>query len=131
MFFKKKRKGDALKDLNVKVDEVYVATSIFRASVNEGKGFCDKKVKIFYLVTKVQYGYKDLFSGRDLVLDEEEEFLDIPFIQKVEPLRNYLVDDTQSEISYTALFDLIATINVMDKLGNFEQTKKGRRKQCK
>ena len=128
MFFKKKRKGDEPKKLFVKVDDVYIATSNLKANCNDGKGFYEKKVTLFYLAVKVSYGYKELFTGRDLCLDEDEEFLDIPFIQKVEPLREYLGDYEQEEISYTALFDIIATINAMVKLGSLENTKKGRKK---
>ena len=128
MFFKKKRKGDEPKKLFVKVDDVYIATSNLKANCNDGKGFYEKKVTLFYLAVKVSYGYKELFTGRDLCLDEDEEFLDIPFIQKVEPLREYLGDYEQEEISYSALFDIIATINAMVKLGSLENTKKGRKK---
>ena len=128
MFFKKKRKGDEPKKLFVKVDDVYIATSNLKANCNDGKGFYEKKVTLFYLAFKVSYGYKELFTGRDLCLDEDEEFLDIPFIQKVEPLRDCLGDYEQEEISYTALFDIIATINAMVKLGSLENTKKGRKR---
>ncbi len=128
MFFKKKRKGDEPKKLFVRVDDVYIATSNLKANCNDGKGFYEKKVTLFYLALKVSYGYKELFTGRDLCLDEDEEFLDIPFIQKVEPLRDYLGDYEQEEISYTALFDIIATINAMVKLGSLENTKKGRKR---
>ncbi|MBR6640946.1 MAG: hypothetical protein IKL08_01945 [Clostridia bacterium] len=128
MFFKKKRKGDEPKKLFVRVDDVYIATSNLKANCNDGKGFYEKKVTLFYLAFKVSYGYKELFTGRDLCLDEDEEFLDIPFIQKVEPLRDYLGDYEQEEISYTALFDIIATINAMVKLGSLENTKKGRKR---
>ena len=69
-----------------------------------------------------------MFTGRELCLDEDEEFLDIPFIQKVEPLRDYLGDYEQEEICYTALFDIITTINAMVKLGSLENTKKGRKR---
>ncbi len=128
MFFKKKRKGDEQKKLYVKVDDVIIATSNLKASCNDGKGFYDKKVTLFYLVTKGPYGYKELFTGRDLIIDEDEEFLDISFIQKVEPLRDYLGDYEQEEISYTALFDIIVTINAMVKLGGLDNTKKGIKK---
>ena len=131
MFFKKKRKGDELRKLTIKVDDVYIVTSNLKASCNEGKGFYEKRVTLFYLATKVSYGYKELFSGRDLLLDEDEEFLDIPFIQKVEPLREYLGDYDKEEITYTALFDIIANVKAMAKLGGLEKTKKGRKKQCK
>lgn len=131
MFFKKKRKGEEPKKLTVKVDDVYIATSNLKASCDDGKGFYDKKVTLFYLVLKSSYGYKELFTGRELVLDEDEEFLDIPFIQRVESLREYLGDYDGEEITYTALFDIIANINAMVKLGSLENTKKGRKKQCK
>ena len=131
MFFKKKRKGEESKKLTVKVDDVYIATSNLKASCDDGKGFYDKKVTLFYLVVKSSYGYKELFTGRELVLDEDEEFLDIPFIQRVEPLREYLGNYDGEEITYTALFDIIANINAMDKLGALEKTKKGRKQQCK
>ena len=131
MFFKKKRKGEESKKLTVKVDDVYIATSNLKASCDDGKGFYDKKVTLFYLVVKSSYGYKELFTGRELVLDEDEEFLDIPFIQRVESLREYLGDYDGEEITYTALFDIIANINAMVKLGALEKTKKGRKKQCK
>ena len=127
MFFKKKRKGEESKKLTVKVDDVYIATSNLKASCDDGKGFYDKKVTLFYLVLKSSYGYKELFTGRELVLDEDEEFLDIPFIQRVESLREYLGDYDGEEITYTALFDIIANINAMVKLGALEKTKKGRK----
>ena len=127
MFFKKKRKGDEPKKLTVKVDDVHIVTSNLKASCNEGKGFYDKRVTLFYLATKVSYGYKELFTGRDLSLDEDEEFLDIPFIQKVEPLREYLGDYDNEEITYTALFDIIANINAMVKLGCLDDIKKSRK----
>ena len=38
MFFKKKRKGDELKELTVKVDEVYVAMSKLNALENVKNG---------------------------------------------------------------------------------------------
>ncbi len=128
MFFKKKRKGDELKRLTIKVDEVYIATCNLEANCNDGKGFYEKKVTLFYLAKKNLYGYEELFTGRNLCLDEEEEFSDIPFIQKVEPLREYLGDYVHEEITYTALFDIITTINAMVKLGSLENTKKGKKK---
>ena len=123
MFFKKK--GERVNKLLVKVNEVYVATCTFKASINEGKGFYENKVTLFYLVTKSQYGFKELFTGRELYMDEDEELWGVSCIQKVEPLGEYLGDKKQ-EITYSALFDIIATINAMEKL---ENSKKGRKKQ--
>ena len=57
MFFKKKRKGDETKKLTVKVDDVYIVTSNLKVSCNDGKGFYDKKVTLFYLAVNGPYGY--------------------------------------------------------------------------
>ena len=51
---------------------------------------------------------------------------DTPYIEKIEPLTEYLRDKSEKQINIQLLFDFITNMNVLNSLGAFEDNPEGK-----
>ena len=124
-FFKRKRKATI--DANVNVADVYVVTARIVSSYNNGHG-CSPMCVTMYFLAKCEKGeYYELFSGTKLEREKQPEggclfrSFDTPYVKKVEPLTEFLVNPKKKTISIQSLFSFITNTNVMGRLGAFSK----------
>jgi len=110
----------------VKVDQVYVVTTTITLCNDEDPTTELKSVTWFFLARIENNKYYELFAGKRLQTEEEAydvdsiEF-DMPYIVKADPLKDYLVDETEKEMDIQSLFDFITNLNVLNSVGEFNE----------
>ena len=85
-------------------------------------------MKWYFLVREVDGKYHEIFSNKQI---EEEtdtncdgfvsQNFDTPYIEKLEPLTEYLRNSNIKVIKLQLLFDFILNMNVREKLGAFDE----------
>ena len=122
-----KRKLTETATLNV--EEVNIATTIIVSSYNDGSGVGPRCVKWYFLVREVNGKYYEIFSNKQIEKEEDthhNEFtsqsFDTPYIQKLEPLTQYLRNPKKKVIELQLLFDFILDINVQEQLRTSEES---------
>ena len=112
--FKKKQKGTI--NSKVKVDDIYVISSLIISSYDDGTDDGPYTVTMYFLAKCINNEYYELFSGTKLEKesqnDSSPQSLDTPYVLKAEPLKNYLTDENTNKIDIQSLFDFITRFNV-------------------
>lgn len=120
-FFRKKRKG--IINAKVKVADVYVVTSTIISNYTYETDVGPMYVKMYFLAKCEDGEYYELFSGKKLKKYKNPEngsslrSFDTPYVEKAEPLSQYLTNYKKVRIDVQSLFDFITQMNVLDKLG--------------
>ena len=109
--FKKKQKGTI--NSKVKVDDIYVISSLIISSYDDGTDDGPYTVTMYFLAKCINNEYYELFSGKKLEKESQNDSstksLDTPYVLKAEPLKNYL---NTNKIDIQSLFDFITLFNV-------------------
>ncbi|MCI8411792.1 MAG: hypothetical protein HFJ40_05105 [Clostridia bacterium] len=112
--FKKDEKATT-RNVKFKCSDVYVLTTTIVPDSDEKVG----TITYYFLATKREEEYYELFS--DMKLEKEPDTysdkdttkqLDKPYIKKVEPLKEYMMDKKAKRIKRSLLFEFIISINV-------------------
>ena len=121
--FKKNKKERKVKENETRVvrcDDVYVLTTEVVYAYNDGSG-SGPHVTLYYLGTKKEDQYYELFSGRKLKKEEDSKSeccvckaFNKQYITKVEPLKEYLNNKERETIGLELLFDFITDMNVTE-----------------
>jgi len=126
-FWKKKQRSEMKKEVVLKVDEIFLATTYIISSYNDGTGCGPKEVKWYLLVTEQNGEYYEIFSDKKIQkeLDTHKDGIvcanfDTPYIIQTAPLREYLQDENQKDIKLQLLFDFITLMNVQATLKSSE-----------
>ena len=122
-----KRKSTKTATLNV--EEINIATTIIISSYNDGSGAGPRCVKWYFLVREVNGKYYEIFSNKQIEKEEDTHHngftsrsFDTPYIQKLEPLTQYLRNPKKKVIELQLLFDFILDINVKEQLCTSEES---------
>lgn len=122
-----KRKVTTNFDENVNVEDVYVAKATITSSYNDLTGCGPKCVTWYFLIKIVNNDYHEIFSNRKLEKKEDTHKDDVvfakfdtPYVEKIKPLREYLIHKSEKKMSIQLLFDFIINMNVLNSLGAFE-----------
>lgn len=122
-----KRKASTNLSTLVNVEDVYVATTTITSSHNDGTGWGPRCVTWYFLVKLENNEYHELFAGKKIEKEEDTHKddmvvanFDTPYIEKIEPLTEYLRDKSKKKINIQLLFDFITNMNVLNSLGAFE-----------
>ena len=122
-----KRKSTETATLNV--EEVNIATTFIISSYNDGSGAGPRCVKWYFLVREVNGKYHEIFSNKQIEKEEDthhngftSQSFDTPYIQKLEPLTQYLRNPKKKVIELQLLFDFILNMNVQEQLGTSEES---------
>lgn len=125
IFSKRKSTGTG----TLKIEEVKVATTIIISSYNDGSGLGPRRVKWYFLVREVNGKYHEIFSDKQIEKEEDthhngftSQSFDTPYIQKLEPLTQYLRNPKTKVIELQLLFDFILDMNVQEQLGTSEES---------
>ena len=120
--FKKNKKERKVKENEiVRCDDVYVLTTEVVSNYNDGSDSGPQFVTLYYLGTKKEDQYYELFSGRKLRKEEDSKSeccvckaFNKQYITKVEPLKEYLNNKERETIGLELLFDFITDMNVTE-----------------
>lgn len=122
-----KRKASTGSSALVNVEDVYVATTLIVSSHSDGAGYGPMCITWYFLVKLEDNEYHELFAGKKMEKEEDAhkddmvcKNFDTPYIQKVEPLTEYLRDPSQKQINIQLLFDFITDMNVSHSLKSFK-----------
>lgn len=114
-----KKKEETNQSKLVNVEDVYLATTTIVSSYNDGFGFGPRCVTCYLLVRLENNEYYELFAGKKIQKEEDthedgigSHYFDVPYIEKVKPLKDYLRDKTKLEIDIQELFDFVIKKNV-------------------
>lgn len=114
-----------------RTEDVRVATTIITSSYSDGSGNEPRCITWYFLVHKVRGEYYEIFSNRKIQKESDthhdgitSQIFDIPYIEKIEALSNYLVDPTINIIDSKLLFDFILDMNIQSILECFYSGKK-------
>lgn len=120
---------------SVNIENVYVAEADIISSYKDGTCNSPKLCTSFFLVTrkkdKIQSAFDkfyELFSGKQLKSEIEDnaarifiKAFDTPYVVKVTPLKEYLVNPHQKKMNIELLFDFITKMNADNSLGAFNE----------
>jgi len=122
-----KRKASTNPSTLVNVEDVYVATTTITSSHNDGTDCGPRCVTWYFLVKLENNEYHELFAGKKIEKEEDTHkddmvvaSFDTPYIEKIEPLTEYLRDKSEKKMNIQLLFDFITNMNVLNSLGAFE-----------
>lgn len=122
-FFNKRKEAGKGK---LKVEEIKVATTIIFSNYNDGTGACPRYVKWYLLVREINGKYHEIFSDKQIEMETStyhDGFTSLdfntPYIRKLEPLAEYLINPNEKVISLQVLFDFMLDMNVSERLGAF------------
>ncbi len=128
MSFFRKRKEKETEELKskpevVSVKEVKVATAVITSSYNDCSGAGPICVKWYFLVREKDGRYYEIFSNR-LIKEKKDTYgdgfistvFDVPYIENVEPLTEYLKNPNEEYVKTHLLFDFILDMNVQKQL---------------
>lgn len=117
-FFKGKSNNRSTK-LEFNCADVYVLTTTIISSYNDGMGCGPRCVTWYFLSTRCQNEYYELFSGKKLKKESDchsdgytLKTFNEPYIEKIEPLKDYLRDKNKKTMDSQLLFDFITQMNV-------------------
>lgn len=109
------------------VEEVYVATTMITSSYIDDTWPSPRCTTWYFLVKLENNEYHELFSGKRIEKEEDTHkddivsgYFDTPYIEKVEPLKEYLKDKSIKLMNIQLLFDFITNMNVLNSLGAFK-----------
>lgn len=128
-FFSKKkgRRAEKIRNEEVKVEDVKIATTNITSSYDDGSGLGPRCVKWYFLVHEIDGKYYEIFSNKRIKekVDTHNDGVtyqtfDTPYIEKVEPLREYLKNPNKKVIDVQLLFDFVLDMNVQEQLRNKE-----------
>ena len=131
-FFKRRKvKNEESKVLStIRTEEVKVATAVVTSNYDDGSGLGPRCVEWYFLVHEVDGKYHEIFSGKQIEREEDThcgEFsiknFNTPYIQKLEPLTEYLKNPEKKVIELELLFDFILDMNVQKQLAPFDKNK--------
>lgn len=112
----------------IKVEEIKVATISIISSHDNGSGAGPLCVKGYFLVHEVKGKYYEIFSNKQIEKASDthnDRFMylnfDTPYIEKLEPLTDYLRNPKKKVIDLVLLFDFILEMNVFERLGVFDE----------
>ena len=121
-----KRKESTNPSTLVNVEDVYVAKTTITSSHNDGTGCGPICVTWYFLVKLENNEYHELFAGKKIEKEEDTHKddmvvanFDTPYIEKIEPLTEYLRDKSEKKMNIQLLFDFITNMNVLNSLGAF------------
>ena len=127
MAFFNKRKGTSTGI--VKVEDVKVATITIISSYDDGSGVIPRCVKCYFLVREENGKYHEIFSDKQFEKESDthhdgdaSQNFDIPYIQKLEPLAEYLRNPNEKVIELQLLFNFILDMNVQEILKSFDES---------
>lgn len=127
--FKRKQKKKAInapeteksKVREIRCDEVYVLTTEIISDYYDENDYGPQMITFYYLGTKKDNSYYELFSGEKLIEEKDTHFCDlvskkfnVPYVTKVEELRKYLNDKKMKTIKLELLFGFITDMNVTE-----------------
>lgn len=123
-----KRKTSTNPNTLVNVEDVYVATTTITSSYNDGTGWGPRCVNWYFLVKLENNEYYEFFAGKKMEKKKDTykddmviiANFDIPYIEKIEPLIDYMKDKSKKKMNIQLLFDFITNMNVLNSLGAFE-----------
>lgn len=126
-FFNGRKKTN---NTTLKVKDVKVATTIITSSYNDRSGAGPKCVKWYFLVYEEKGKYYEIFSHKQIEKESDthhdgvgSQYFDTPYIEKLEPLTEYLEDKNKKVIELQLLFDFILNMNLYERLGAFDGCK--------
>lgn len=128
-FFSKKkgRRAEKIRNEEVKVEDVKIATTNITSSYDDGSGLGPRCVKWYFLVHEIDGKYYEIFSNKYIKEEVDThndgvtyQTFDTPYIEKVEPLREYLKNPNKKVIDVQLLFDFVLDMNVQEQLRNKE-----------
>lgn len=128
-FFSKKkgRRAEKIRNEEVKVEDVKIATTNITSSYDDGSGLGPRCVKWYFLVHEIDGKYYEIFSNKRIKEEVDTrndgvtyQTFDTPYIEKVEPLREYLKNPYKKVIDVQLLFDFVLDMNVQEQLRNKE-----------
>lgn len=125
-FFSKKkgRRAEKIRNEEVKVEDVKIATTNITSSYDDGSGLGLRCVKWYFLVHEIDGKYYEIFSNKRIKEEVDTQVtyqtFDTPYIEKVEPLREYLKNPNKKVIDVQLLFDFVLDMNVQEQLRNKE-----------
>ena len=128
-FFSKKkgRRAEKIRNEEVKVEDVKIATTNITSSYDDGSGLGPRCVKWYFLVHEIDGKYYEIFSNKRIKEEVDThndgvtyQTFDTPYIEKVEPLREYLKNPNKKVIDVQLLFDFVLDMNVQEQLRNKE-----------
>ena len=133
-FFKKKGRraeqirNEEVKAEEVKVEDVKIATTNITSNYDDGSGVGPRCVKWYFLVHEIDGKYYEIFSNKQIEKETDthkDGFIirnfNTPYIEKLDPLKNYLIDLNQKTIDLKLLFDFILDMNVQESIKNTEK----------
>lgn len=128
MFFSRKKRQD-INCTEVDVADVSVVTAVIISSYRDEKFGSPMCVKMFFLATYKDGEYHELFSGKKLEKNASENgvvsgIFDTPYVEKIEPLTQYMTESEKKRINIQLLFDFITNMNVLNNLGAFSEEEK-------
>ena len=119
-------KVEEVKVEDVKVEDVKIATTNITSSYDDGSGLGPRCVKWYFLVHEIDGKYYEIFSNKRIKEEVDTndgvryQTFNTPYIEKVEPLREYLKNPNKMVIDVQLLFDFVLIMNVQEQLRNKE-----------
>ena len=127
MAFFKRRKVNSTGTFNV--EELKVATTIIISSCGYGSGLGPRCVKWYFLVREVNGKYHEIFSDKQIEKESDthhdgfvSQSFNTPYIERLEPLTDYLKNPKKKVIELELLFDFILNMNVQGVLETFGES---------
>ena len=124
-FFKRKKSNNRSAKLKFNCADVYLLTTTIISSYDDGMGYGPRCVTLYFLSTRCQNEYYELFSGKKLKKESDchsdgfvSKTFDEPYIEKIEPLKDYLRDKNKKTMDSQLLFDFITQMNVEASISN-------------
>lgn len=109
-------------------NEIYVLTTTITSNYDDGSHNGPICVTWYFLATKKDDFYYELFSEKKIEKETDMHSdgvvsltFNVPYIERVEPITQYLVDSSKKELDKVLLFDFITNMNVLNHLGAFEE----------
>ena len=104
--------GRQKKTVTLKIEEVKVATTTIISSYNDETGAGPRCVRWYFLVREVNKNYYEIFSNKQIEKEPDtyhdgftSNNFDTPYIEKLEPLTEYLRNPKKKVIELQLLFD--------------------------
>ena len=113
----KRKSNNRSTNVEFNCTDVYILTTTILSSYNDGMGCGPRSVKWYFLSTKRENEYYELFSDKKFEKESRTTF-DEPLIEKIEPLKDYLKDKNQKTINIQSLFEFITLMNVKATIAN-------------
>lgn len=118
-----KKTEETTRNVKFNCSEVYVLTTTITSSYEDST----KSITLYFLSTKRGDEYYELFSDTKLEKKYDtdlskcnKEFYK-PYIEKVEPLRVYMLDKNKKKIKSEVLFEFITAMNVTNIIYSYSE----------